>query len=118
MQLRLYNQRKEGRWIGCLNAGRPIVQIRIMPSVDVVICNKLGLHARAASVFVKTSNKYKSKVSIHKDGLDVNGKSILGIMTLAAAEGSKITLEAEGEDASQALEELVFLINNRFGEDE
>ena len=89
-----------------------------MPNITVTICNKLGLHARAASAFVKTSSKYKSAISIHKDGLGVNAKSILGIMTLAAAEGSQITLKAEGEDADQALGELSLLVENRFGEDE
>ncbi len=89
-----------------------------MPSKTITICNKLGLHARAASAFVKVSNKYKSTVSIHKNGLEVNGKSILGIMTLAAAEGSQITLKAEGEDAPQALQELSLLVEDRFGEEE
>ena len=89
-----------------------------MPSLTVTICNKLGMHARAASTFVKVSSKYKSTISIHKDGMGVNGKSILGIMTLAAAEGNQITLQAEGEDARQALQELSLLIKNRFGEEE
>ena len=87
-------------------------------SKTVTICNRLGLHARAASTFVKTSSKYKSSISIQKDDLQVNGKSILGIMTLAAAEGSRLTLQAEGEDAQQAVQELALLIENRFGEEQ
>ncbi len=90
-----------------------------MPNKTVTICNKLGLHARAASTFVKTSSKYQSNICIqNEDGLGVNGKSILGIMTLAAAEGSQLTLTAEGTDALQALEELALLVENRFGEEE
>ncbi len=88
-----------------------------MPSKTVTICNKLGLHARAASTLVNVSNKYNSKISIEKDGLQVDGKSILGVMTLAACDGTKITLHAEGDDANEALQELARLINNRFGEE-
>jgi phosphocarrier protein len=80
------------------------------------IKNELGLHARAAAMLVKTSNKYKAKLTLTKDDQQVNGKSIMGVLTLAAAKGSRITLEAEGEDASEMLEELTQLIENGFGE--
>ncbi len=80
------------------------------------IKNELGLHARAAAMLVKTSNKYKAKLILTKDDQQVNGKSIMGVLTLAAAKGSQITLEAEGEDASEMLEELTRLIENGFGE--
>lgn len=80
------------------------------------IKNELGLHARAAAMLVKASNKYKAKLTVTKDDQQVNGKSIMGILTLAAAKGSQITLEAEGEDASEMLEELTRLIENGFGE--
>ncbi|HWP46956.1 MAG TPA: HPr family phosphocarrier protein [Candidatus Limnocylindrales bacterium] len=80
------------------------------------IKNELGLHARAAAMLVKTSNKYKAKLILTKDDQQVNGKSIMGVLTLAAAKGSRITLEAEGEDASEMLEELTQLIENGFGE--
>jgi phosphocarrier protein len=83
---------------------------------SVEIKNDLGLHARAAAMFVKASNKYQSKLVIIKDDQQVSGKSIMGILTLAAAKGSKLTLEAEGEDAAQMLEELVQLIDHGFGE--
>jgi len=89
-----------------------------MPSRTLVIKNKLGLHARAASLFVKLSSKYESEITICKDGVSVNGKSILGIMTLAACEGQEITICAEGRDAQQALDELAMLVENRFGEEE
>jgi len=80
------------------------------------IKNDLGLHARAAALFVKTSNKYKSNLKVTKDGQQVNGKSIMGVLMLAAAKGSKLTLEAEGEDAIQMLDELTRLVESGFGE--
>ena len=81
------------------------------------IKNKLGLHARAAALLVKTANRFVSNVSLEKDGLEVNGKSIMGILMLAAAKGSKITLKAEGKDAEQAIETLGKLIENKFSEE-
>ncbi len=88
-----------------------------MPNKKVTIKNKLGLHARAASAFVKLSSKFKSEVTLQKDGQVINGKSILGIMTLAAGKGSKLVLSAEGSDADQAMSELTNLIDDGFGED-
>ncbi len=81
------------------------------------IKNKLGLHARAAALLVKTANRFVSNVILEKDGLEVNGKSIMGILMLAAAKGSKITLKAEGKDAEQAIETLGKLIENKFSEE-
>ncbi len=83
---------------------------------DVIIKNKFGLHARPAAVFVQTASKFKSKIKILKDSQEVDGKSIMGIMTLAANAGSTITLVADGEDESQALEVLDKLIEGGFGE--
>lgn len=80
------------------------------------IKNNLGLHARAAAMFVKVCNKYKSSLTVTKEDQQVNGKSIMGVLMLAAAKGSKLILEANGEDAAQMLEELVQLIENGFGE--
>ena len=80
------------------------------------IKNELGLHARAAALMVQVSNKYKSKISFEKDGMEVNGKSILGILTLACPKGSTISVRAEGADAQEALEEIGLLIENKFGE--
>jgi phosphocarrier protein len=82
-----------------------------------MIKNRLGLHARAAALLVKTANKFASEVTIEKDGLEVNGKSIMGILMLAASKGTKITLKVEGRDSVQALQTLGRLIENRFGEE-
>ncbi|MDO9124458.1 MAG: HPr family phosphocarrier protein [Deltaproteobacteria bacterium] len=81
------------------------------------IKNKLGLHARAAALLVKTANRFVSNVSLEKDGLEVNGKSIMGILMLAATKGTRITLKAEGKDAEQAIETLGKLIENKFDEE-
>ncbi|MCX8116544.1 MAG: HPr family phosphocarrier protein [Desulfobacterota bacterium] len=82
-----------------------------------VIRNKLGLHARAAALFVKTANRFVSEVSLEKDGHTVNGKSIMGILMLAATKGSRITLKAEGKDEVEAIETLGKLFENKFGEE-
>jgi phosphocarrier protein HPr len=81
------------------------------------IKNRLGLHARAAALLVKTANKFASEVTIEKDGLEVNGKSIMGILMLAASKGTKITLKVEGRDSVQALQTLGRLIEHKFGEE-
>ena len=81
------------------------------------IRNRLGLHARAAALLVKTANRFASEVIVEKDGLEVDGKSIMGILMLAAAKGSKITLKVNGKDAVQALQTLGKLIENKFGEE-
>jgi phosphocarrier protein len=87
-----------------------------MPERTVLIENKNGLHARPAAEIVKLAAKFRSEITIAKDDLDVNGKSIMGVMMLAAEHGSSITLRAEGPDADQALEALADLVHNRFGE--
>ena len=87
-----------------------------MPERIVQIENKNGLHARPAAEIVKLAAKFRSDITIVKDDLDVNGKSIMGVMMLAAEHGSTITLRAEGPDADQALEALAKLVHNRFGE--
>lgn len=89
-----------------------------MQSLDITIINRLGLHARAATKLVQTSSQFGAEVHIVKDGQRVSGKSILGVMMLAAAKGSQITLEADGADADAALQALEELINDRFGEGE
>lgn len=81
------------------------------------IKNKLGLHARAAALLVKTANRFASDVFVEKDGVEVNGKSIMGILMLAATKGSKVTLKAEGKDAGQAVQMIGKLIENKFGEE-
>ncbi len=81
------------------------------------IRNKLGLHARAAALLVKTANHFEAEVTLEKDGIEVNGKSIMGILMLAASKGTKITLKTAGRDEAQALQSLGQLIENRFGEE-
>ncbi len=84
-------------------------------TVDIV--NLLGLHARAAAKLVTLASKFESEIQIRKDGREVSGKSIMGVMMLAAARGSQITLIATGTDAQQALDELAALVADRFGEE-
>lgn len=80
------------------------------------IQNELGLHARAAAHFVKIANRFRSSITVHKDSVAVNGKSIMGVLMLAAAKGTVITVEADGADAEQAVEALGQLIEDKFGE--
>jgi len=77
----------------------------------------LGLHARAAAAFVKIANRFKAHITVIKDSISVNGKSIMGVLMLAAAKGTSIIVAAEGEDAHEALEALGKLINDKFGEE-
>jgi len=84
----------------------------------VTIINKLGLHARAAAKFVATTSRFLSDVQISKNGQQVNGKSIMGVMMLAASQGSELELEINGEDEASARDAIVALINNRFDESE
>ncbi|MCK9192291.1 MAG: HPr family phosphocarrier protein [Nevskia sp.] len=83
----------------------------------VPIVNRLGLHARAAAKLVTLAAKYHAEVQVSKDGKVVSGKSIMGVMMLAAAQGSLITLRAEGDDAVEAVAALALLIANRFDEE-
>lgn len=80
------------------------------------IVNTLGLHARAAAQLVQTANRYGSEIHVEKDGSEVNGKSIMGVLTLAAAKGSQVGVSCEGDDAEQAMTALAKLIENGFGE--
>ncbi len=82
------------------------------------IRNKLGLHARAAALLVQTVNRFSAEVKISKDGQVVDGRSIMGVLTLAATKGSKIHVEAKGEDAKQALRAIEKLIEKKFHEGE
>lgn len=85
---------------------------------EVEIINKLGMHARAAARFVTLAQTFASEIIVAKDGRQVNGKSIMGIMMLAAAMGTRIELVIDGEDETSAMQHLTELINNRFDEDE
>ena len=86
-------------------------------SKEIVVVNKLGVHARPAAMFVKTANRFDCEILVEKDGETVNGKSIMGIMMLAAGPGSKLHLHAKGPDAAQALGELEALLKRKFDED-
>jgi len=83
---------------------------------DLLVANKLGIHARPAALFVKTANRFTCDIFVEKDGERVNGKSIMGLMMLAAGPGSKLTIHAEGNDASQALTEIENLFKQKFDE--
>ncbi len=82
-----------------------------------VIKNKLGLHARPAALLVQTASKFKSKVKIIKDEQEVDGKSIMGLMTLAACAGSNLKVVADGEDEKEVLESMGKLVESGFGEE-
>ena len=89
-----------------------------MKKKELLIENKLGLHARAAAQIVKCASAFMSKITLVKDGLEVDGKSIMGIMMLAAAKGSTIILHAHGEDEDRAVDGMEGLFKNKFGERE
>jgi len=82
------------------------------------IKNRLGLHARAAALLVQTVNKFSAQVSVSKDGQTADGRSIMGVLTLAATQGSKIHIEANGADAEKVVKALEKLLDNRFNESE
>ena len=88
-----------------------------MVEKDFEIQNELGLHARPAALFVKTASTFKADILVEKDGKKVNGKSIMGIMMLAAAKGSAIKIKARGRDADEAMAALQQLILSKFGEE-
>ena len=83
---------------------------------EVVIKNRTGLHTRPAATLVKTASKFKADFFIYKDGMEINGKSIIGVMTLAAEQGSALTLRFVGEDEAAAAEEIIALFERGFDE--
>ena len=85
---------------------------------DLVIDNDLGLHARPAALFVKVANVFNSDIYLEKDGERVNGKSIMGVMMLAASKGSRLRIVVDGRDAEEAIEALKKLFEDKFGEEE
>ncbi len=84
---------------------------------EVTIVNRLGMHARPAAMFVRIASRFRSEVWVEKEGEQINGKSIMGLMMLAAGQGSKLLIRCEGPDAEKALEEIEELIAARFNED-
>ena len=89
---------------------------KTMETKTFTIKNELGLHARAAAMLARESDRFKSKIFLERDGMEVDGKSLLEILTLACPRGSRITIRAEGEDARDAVESLGVLIEDKFGE--
>jgi phosphocarrier protein len=83
---------------------------------QLVIRNQLGLHARACALFVKKAAQYKAQVMVSRDDLEVNGKSIMGVMMLAAGKGAKVLVEIDGPDETAAMDAIVALIGDYFGE--
>src|SRR6476620_7243882 len=94
-------------------SGNPATKIK----KELVVANKLGIHARPAAMFVKTANLFDCEVFVEKDGETVNGKSIMGLMMLAAGPGSKIRVFCEGENGNEALAELEALLKRKFDEE-
>ncbi len=88
-----------------------------MLSRTFMIKNKFGLHARPSASFVQTASRFRAEIKVEKDGQVADGKSIMDLMMLAAAQGNFITVKAEGDDAQQALESLETLIEGQFGEE-
>lgn len=89
----------------------------MLASATLKILNKAGLHARSSTRFVQTANRFRCNVAVRKDDQTVNGKSIMGVLLLVAAQGSEIAISCDGEDASACLQALTELVNARFGED-
>ncbi len=84
---------------------------------EITIVNRLGMHARPAAMFVRIASRFRCEIWVEKDGDEINGKSIMGLMMLAAGQGSKLRLRCEGPDAKEALSELEQLIAGRFNEE-
>lgn len=84
---------------------------------ELTVTNKLGIHARPAALFVRVAGKFESHIEVEKDGETINGKSIMGLMMLAAAQGAKLTVIAEGRDAEAALKAIEELFRQKFNEE-
>ena len=84
---------------------------------EMTIVNRLGMHARPAAMFVRVASRHRCEIWVAKEGEEINGKSIMGLMMLAAGQGSKLTVRAEGPDAAQAVADIEALIQSRFNEE-
>jgi phosphocarrier protein HPr len=100
-----------------MSAAKKISEPDFSLQKELVVTNKLGIHARPAAMFVKLATRFESDIFVEKDGEKVNGKSIMGLMMLAAGPGSKLMVQANGGDAAQALVELEALLQRKFDED-
>jgi phosphocarrier protein len=89
-----------------------------MPQLDIVVSNRLGLHARAAAKLTKAAGQFSSEIFISKDARRVNAKSIMGVMMLAAGKDTVVTIHAEGDDAEEALNQIQALFDDKFGEEQ
>ena len=103
--------------LGSMSGARKITQDETKITKELVVTNKLGIHARPAAMFVKTANRFDCDIFVEKDGEKVNGKSIMGLMMLAAGPGSRLILSAEGADTARAVVELEALVQRKFDED-
>ncbi len=102
---------------GLVMSAKKVTDTTLVMTRDFLVANKLGMHARPAAMFVKTANRFSCDIFVEKDGEKVNGKSIMGLMMLAAGPGSTLTVHAHGQDASQALAELELLVKRKFDEE-
>lgn len=100
-----------------MSAARKTSDTGVSITKELVVINKLGIHARPAAMFVKVANRFDSDIFVAKDGETVNGKSIMGLMMLAAGPGSKLMLEVKGTDAEQAVVEIEALLKRKFDEE-
>ncbi len=87
-----------------------------MKEIEVVLTNKLGLHARPAAMFVREASKYSSEIMIVKDSMEYNGKSVIGVLSMGAPKGTKLIIKAKGEDEKEAIQALKELIESNFDE--
>jgi phosphocarrier protein HPr len=99
------------------SASSPSYRTSAVAATSQLIQNRLGLHARPAAMFVRVANKHRANIWVQKDGQRVNGKSILGLMTLAAGQRTRVVISAEGADAEKAVQELEMLVKRRFDEE-
>ena len=100
-----------------MSGARKLTDIEMKITKELVVTNKLGIHARPAAMFVRTANRFDCNIFVEKDAERVNGKSIMGLMMLAAGPGSTLTVLAEGGDAAHAVHELEVLLKRKFDED-
>ena len=100
-----------------MSGARKITDEELKITKELIVINKLGIHARPAALFVRTANRFDCDIFVEKDGETVNGKSIMGLMMLAAGPGSKLLIIAQGPDAAEAVKAVEELIASKFGEE-
>ena len=98
-------------------SAKKLVDVSSIMTKHFLVGNKLGIHARPAAAFVKIANRFRCDIFVEKDGEKVNGKSIMGLMMLAAGPGSRLTVHAEGPDAGKAIDEIEALLKRKFDEE-